>query len=138
MHIVGSLGNTLNWGEQKIPESFDEVDNIQGISYNQKRKAIMKRTTKKRRLTLDSLILITTEEKFINTENGKIFKLINAGMAIIDASLDRSRKDEEELAIVLKELGHLCHLDKYYEYSTQAMMFLRSEFQDAYGKFMSE
>ena len=37
-----------------------------------------------------------------------------------------------------KELEHLCHLAKYYQDSTQAMVFLRSEFQDAYDKFMNE
>jgi hypothetical protein len=98
----------------------------------------MKRTTKKRRLTLDSSILITTEEKLISTEHAKTSELIDAGMAITDATLDRERKDEEELATVLKELDHLRHLEKYYQDSTQAMVFLRSEFQDAYGKFMNE
>jgi hypothetical protein len=73
----------------------------------------MKRTTKKRRLTLDSSILITIEEKFISTMHAKMSKLINAGMAITDASLDRERKDEEEMATVLKELEHLCHLEQY-------------------------
>jgi hypothetical protein len=42
------------------------------------------------------------------------------------------------LVIALKELENLCHLEKYYEDSTQAMMFLRSEFQDAYAKFTNE
>jgi hypothetical protein len=59
-------------------------------------------------------------------------------MEITDATLDRERKDEEELAILLKELEHLYHLEKYYQDSTQAMMFLRREFQDAYEKFTSE
>jgi hypothetical protein len=98
----------------------------------------MKRTTKKRRLPLDILILIAIEEKLISTEHAKTFKLIGAGMAITDATLDRERKDEEELAAVLKELEHLHHLVKYYQHSTQAMMFLRSEFQDAYDKFTNE
>jgi hypothetical protein len=62
IYTVGSLGNTLTWGEQQIPEPVDEVVDIQEITYDRKRKSIMKRTTKKRRLTLDSSILITTEE----------------------------------------------------------------------------
>jgi hypothetical protein len=98
----------------------------------------MKRTTKKRRLTLDSSILITIEEKLISTEHAKTFELIGAGMAITDATLDRERKYEEEMATVLKELEHLHHLEKYYQDSTQAMVFLRSEFQDAYNKFTNE
>jgi hypothetical protein len=138
VHIVGSLGNTLTWGEQKIPEPVDEVIDIQVIAYDRKRKAIMKRTTKKRRLMLDSLILITTKEKFLSTEHAKTSELIDAGMAIRDATLDTSRRDEKELVDALKELEHLLHLEKYYQDSTQAIVFLRSEFQDAYDKFMNE
>jgi hypothetical protein len=40
------------------------------------------------RLTLDSMILITIEEKFINIENVKITELINTWMDIIDATSD--------------------------------------------------
>jgi hypothetical protein len=138
IYTIGSLGNTLTWGDQQIPELVDEVVDIQAISYDRKRKSIMKRTTKKRRLTLDSSILITTEEKLISTEHAKTSELIGAGMEITDATLDRERKDEEELATVLKELEHLHHLEKYYQDSTQATVFLRSEFQDAYNKFTSE
>jgi hypothetical protein len=54
------LGNTLTWGDQKIPEPVDEVADIYEISYDQKRKAIIQRTIKKRRVTLDCSILITT------------------------------------------------------------------------------
>jgi hypothetical protein len=98
----------------------------------------MKRTTKKRRLTLDRSILITTEEKLISTEHAKTSELIGAGMEITDATLDREKRDEEELATALKELEHLRHLEKYYQDSTQATVFLRSEFQDAYSKFTNE
>jgi hypothetical protein len=49
----------------------------------------MRRTTKKRRLTLDSVILITTEEKLLNTENVKTYELIGIGMDITDAMLDQ-------------------------------------------------
>jgi hypothetical protein len=68
---------------------MDEVADIQAISYDWKRKDIINRTTKKRRLTLDCSILITTEEKLINTEHVKMSKVIGGGMAIIDATLDR-------------------------------------------------
>jgi hypothetical protein len=59
-------------------------------------------------------------------------------MTITYATLDRERKEEEELVVALKELEHLRHLVKYYQDSTQATVFLRSEFQDAYSKFTSE
>jgi hypothetical protein len=58
------------------------------ISYDRKRKSIMRRTTKKRILTLDSSILITTKERFLNTKNVKTSELIDAGMAITNAMLD--------------------------------------------------
>jgi hypothetical protein len=96
------MGNTLTWGEHQIPEPMDEVIDIQSITYDRKMKAIMKRTTKKRRLTLDNSILITIEQKLISTEHAKTSKLIGARMAITDATLDRVRKDEEELVIALK------------------------------------
>jgi hypothetical protein len=35
-------------------------------------------------------------------------------MEITDATLDREKRDEEDLAAALKELEHLCHLEKYY------------------------
>jgi hypothetical protein len=110
IHTGGILGNTLTWGEKQILEPIDEVTDIQVISYDRKRKNIMKRTTKKRRLTLDKSILITTEEKLLNTEHAKTSQLIGAGMAITDATLDTTRRDEKELAATLKELEHLFHL----------------------------
>jgi hypothetical protein len=67
IHTTGSLGNTLTLGEQQIPEPVDEVADIQVICYDRKRKVVMKRTTKKRRLMLDSSILITMEEKLLST-----------------------------------------------------------------------
>jgi hypothetical protein len=50
---------------------MDEVIDIRAINYHRKRKSIMRRNIKKRRLTLDSSILITTEEKLISMEHAK-------------------------------------------------------------------
>jgi hypothetical protein len=116
----------------------DEFVDIQAISYEWKRKYIMKRTTKKRRITLDHSILITTEEKLVNTEHAMTSKLISAGMEITDATLDRVKRDEDDLAATLKESKHICHLEKYYQDTTQVAVFLRSEFQEAYSKFTNE
>jgi hypothetical protein len=92
----------------------DEVADMHAIAYDQKRKAIIERTTKKRRITLYRSILITIEEHLINTEHAKTSELIGVGMEITDATLDRAKRDEEELVDALKELEHLCHLEKYY------------------------
>jgi hypothetical protein len=64
VYTSGSLGNTLTWGDQQIPEPVDEVADIHAIAYDQRKKAIVQRTTKKRRITLDRSILITTEGTF--------------------------------------------------------------------------
>jgi hypothetical protein len=76
IYTIESLGNMLTWGDQQIPEPMDEVADIHAIAYDRKRKYIMQRTTKKRRITLDHSILITTEEKLINTEHAKTSELI--------------------------------------------------------------
>jgi hypothetical protein len=72
IYTIGSLGNMLTWGDQQIPEPMDEVADIHAITYDQKWKSIVQRTTKKRRITLDHSILITTEENLINTEHQNI------------------------------------------------------------------
>jgi len=82
----------------------DEVIDIHAIAYERKRKSIMKRTITKRQITMDHSILITTEENMINTNHAKTSKLIDAGMTITDATLDREKKDEEELVASMKEL----------------------------------
>jgi hypothetical protein len=98
----------------------------------------MKRTTKKRRLTLENSNLITTKEKLISTGHAKMSELIGVGMEIKNATLNRERKDEEDLFIMSKELENIKHLAKYYQDSTQPTVLLRSEFQDAYNKFTNE
>jgi hypothetical protein len=89
IYTFGSLGNTLTWGEKQIPELVDEVTSIQQIAYDRNIKSIMKRTTKKRRITLDISILITTKEKLISIEHAKMSELIRTGMEITDTTLDR-------------------------------------------------
>jgi hypothetical protein len=91
IHTTGNLGKTLTWGEQPIPEPVDEVINIQVITYDMKKKAIMKRTTKKRSLTLNISILITMDKKLLNKEHTKKSELIGVGMAITNAMLDKAR-----------------------------------------------
>jgi hypothetical protein len=70
------LRNNLTWGEQQIPELVDEVGNIYAISYDQKRKAIVQRTAKRRRITLDQSIVVTTEENLISSADTHTSELI--------------------------------------------------------------
>jgi hypothetical protein len=63
-----------------------------------------------------------------DTENAKMTKLIGAGMAINDVTLDREKKDEREVATMKKELDHLRHQAEYYHNSRQEVVLLKSEF----------
>jgi hypothetical protein len=107
LYTVGSLGNTLSWGDQQILEPIDEVIYIQEISYDRKKKTVMRRIVKKRKLTLDSTFLITIEDTLFNIEKAKMTELIGVGMAITDATLDMEKRDEREVASMKKELDHL-------------------------------
>jgi hypothetical protein len=62
LYIVGSLGSTLSWGDQQILEPVDEVIDIHVISYERKRKVVMRIRINKRKLMLDSTLLITTKK----------------------------------------------------------------------------
>jgi hypothetical protein len=136
--MARSLGNTLTWGDQQIPEPVDEVVDVKVIDYDRKRKVVMRRTTKKRRLTLDFTLLITTEKTLLNIENDNTTEIIRAGMDITDATLEKEKMDEKELAATKKELDHLPHLVKYYKDLTQVVIFLRSEFKETYAQFKRE
>jgi hypothetical protein len=76
---------------------------------------MVERMTKKRRSMLDITLLITTEERLLDTKNAKIIELIRECMAITDATLDRERKNEREVATMKKELDHLHHQVEYYQ-----------------------
>jgi len=132
LYMAGSLGSTLSWGDQHILEPVDEIVDIHAISYDRKRKFLMRRTIKKRNITLDSTLFITTEETLFDTERPKMTELIGAGMAITDATLDREKRDERELDSMKKELNHLHHQAEYYQNSTQAVVLLKCEFQEMY------
>jgi hypothetical protein len=60
------------------------------ISYDQKRKAIIQRTAKKRRITLDHSILVTTEENLINTADAHASELIGMEKSLSDVAQDRA------------------------------------------------
>jgi hypothetical protein len=138
LYTTDSLGNMLTWGNQQIPELVDEVADIYAISYDQKRKAIMQRTTKKGKITVDHYILVTTEENLINTIDARTSELIGMGRAISDVAQDRARRDERELANTLKELEHLRHLVEYYKGATHTAAYLKSEFSGVYNEYKKE
>jgi hypothetical protein len=71
----------------------------------------------------------------INTENARTSELIGVRMVISNATLNRDKWDEKELATALKEIEHLRHLDEYYKGTTQTMVYLRSKFETTYNKF---
>jgi hypothetical protein len=50
----------LAWGDQQIPEPVDEVFDIKAITYDRKRQVLVRRTSKKRKLTLGSTMVIVS------------------------------------------------------------------------------
>jgi hypothetical protein len=137
-YTLGSLGNTLSWGDQQIPEPVDEVFDVKAISYDKKRKAMMKRTVKRRRFTLDSTMFVTTEETLFDTKNTKVSEFLGVGMAITDATLDREKRDEREATAMRKELEHIRHQAEYYQDTTQEIILLKGDFMEVYSRFKSE
>jgi hypothetical protein len=89
LYKVGSLGNTLPWGDQQILEPVDEVPDIHEISYDRKMKFPMRRIVKKMKLMLDRTMFINIKEMLFYIESAKMTKLIKEGMAITDATLHR-------------------------------------------------
>jgi len=93
-HSLGSLGNALLGGDQSIPEPVDEVADVESIAYDRKRQVVFKRTNKKRRLTLDIVVMITMEETMLDAKQSKVSELLGAGMAISNATINKAREDE--------------------------------------------
>jgi hypothetical protein len=87
---------------------------------------------------LDHSILVTTEENLINTADAQTSELLGMGKALSDATLDRAKRDEKELATTLKELEHLRHLAEYYKGTTQTVVYLKGEFEEVYNEFKKE
>jgi hypothetical protein len=65
-------------------------------------------------------------------------ELISVGKSLLDATLDRARRDEKELVVALKELDHLRHIVEYYKGTMQKIVYLRGEFVGVYNKFKKE
>jgi hypothetical protein len=128
LYMVRSLGNTLSRGDQQIPEPVDKVVDIQEIDYDMKRKVVMRRIVKKRKLTLECTLLITIVETLFDTKNAKMTELITIGMTITNATLDKEKRDEREVAPMKKELDHLLHQVDYYQNSTHTVILLKCEF----------
>jgi hypothetical protein len=72
------LSNAISWGDQPIPEPVDEVVDVQEITYDRKRQVIVRRTGKKRRLTLDNVVMITMEETLLDARQSKVSELLGA------------------------------------------------------------
>jgi hypothetical protein len=82
--------------------------------------------------------VVTTKENLINTGDARTSELIDVGKSLSDVAQDRAIRDEKELANTLKECEHLRHLVKYYKGDTQAIVYLKGEFNGVYNDFRKE
>jgi hypothetical protein len=55
-HTPGSLENILSWGDQPIPEPLDEVVDVESIVYDRKRQSLVRRTQRKRKMTIGDML----------------------------------------------------------------------------------
>jgi hypothetical protein len=90
---------------------------------------VVKRTSRKIKLTLDSTIVVTIEETVFDAKKAKVRKLLGAGMAIYDATIDRAKEDEREVEAMRRELENLRHHRlSITKNTTQVVIILRDEF----------
>jgi hypothetical protein len=61
------MSNILSWGDQIIPHPVEEVADLESFSYDKKQKYI-KITHRKRKVSLDSSVLRTTDKVIIDTK----------------------------------------------------------------------
>jgi len=83
------------------------VVDIQAITYDRKIQVVVRRSDKKRRLNLDSVVMITIEETLLDARKSNLNELLGVGMAISSATIDRAREWEAESMRV--EIFHLIH-----------------------------
>jgi hypothetical protein len=89
---------------------------------------VVRRTGKKRRITLDNVVMITTEETLLDARQSRVSELLGEGIAISSATIDREKEDEREVESMREELAHLRHQVEYYQDATQAVRFMKIEF----------
>jgi hypothetical protein len=122
-HTPRSMGNALAWGDQQTPEPINEVDDIKSIAYDRKIQVLVRITSRKRNLTLDSAMVITIEENLLDSKNAKLHELLGEGMTISHATIEKDKEDEMEVDAMRRELETIRHQDDYYKDTTQAIIF---------------
>jgi hypothetical protein len=70
---------------------------------------VVRRTNRNKRLTLDNVVIITTEETLLDARQSRVSKLLVARMVISSATIHREREDEWEVDSMRVELVHLRH-----------------------------
>jgi hypothetical protein len=110
------LRNILSWGDQPIPQPVEEVVDLELFTYDKKHKYIVKRTHRKRKVTLDKWGgEHMTEEVIIDTKKAKASQLYSTGLAISHASYDKALVEEKELEQARTEIASLKHQVQYHQ-----------------------
>jgi hypothetical protein len=61
----------------------EEVAKLESFAYDQKMRSIVKRTQRKRKITLENNVLCTSEEVIIDTKKENMIELFLAGLTIL-------------------------------------------------------
>jgi hypothetical protein len=75
----------------------DEVADLELFSYDQNKNFIVRKTHKKRKLTMDSEAVIITEKVIIDTKKGKERQIYSMGLVVSHASYEQVMMEEREL-----------------------------------------
>jgi hypothetical protein len=92
-------------GDQPLSYHLDEVGKLESISYNNRRKNIIKRVQRKRKISLHIFIMFITKNPILDTKKEKISELLFVGVMISHATIDEARDDEREVKHMKNELA---------------------------------
>jgi hypothetical protein len=102
------------------------------------RQVVVRRTGKKRIITLDNPVMITKEETLLHARKYRVSELIGEGIAISSTTINISKEDEREAKYIRVELVDLRHQVEYYQDATQVVRLMKIEFTKKCSQFKSD
>jgi hypothetical protein len=106
-HTPESFQNVLSWGNRQIPYPIEELVDLESISYNRWRQAIVRIKQKRKRVYVDIVVVYMTEEPLFDMKSINLIELVAAGVEISHATIDKARVDKAKVENMKKELEFL-------------------------------
>jgi hypothetical protein len=87
-------GKYASMGSSTNPKPIDKFVDIEAITCDKKRRVFVTRTSRKRNMSLDNIMVINTEETLLDVKKAKVSEFLGEGVAISHATSDREIKYE--------------------------------------------